>query len=86
MLQGASTRGIWLQGSAVVGIDLTGETETAIRLKAGSRVTFDGYDQYAVALDPGTQDLVFTNAGTVTMRLTPGGHLYISGQLHQGAK
>lgn len=87
VLQGDSVRGLWLQGRNVVGLDLSGgETETAIRLKAGDRVTFDQYDQYAVHLDPGTQDLVFTNAGAVTMRLTPGGHLYITGQLHQGAR
>lgn len=85
VLQGPGTRGIWLQGKHTVAVDLGDVTgQTAIRLRAGGRITFDQYDQYSVRQDPVSQDLIFENAGTPLMRLTPGGHLYISGQLHQG--
>ena len=78
-------RGIWFQGPYTVGLDMGDVTgQTAIRLHIGSRITFDQYDQYGVHQDPVTQDLIFDNAGTMLMRLTPGGHLYLAGKLHEG--
>ena len=84
VLQGPGTRGIWIQGQHVVALDLGDATgQTAIRLRSGGRVTFDQHDQYGVRQDPATQDLIFDNAGSVLMRLTPGGHLYLAGRIHE---
>lgn len=82
VLQGNSTRGIWLQGEHIVALDLSSTIgQTAVRLKAGQQVCFDDWDQYCVRQDGGTHELSFTNAGNPLMRLTPGGHLYLKGQV-----
>jgi co-chaperonin GroES (HSP10) len=87
VLQGQATRGIWLQGTNAVGLDeSTAEVQTAIRLKAGQKVCFNEYDTYCAKLDPTTQELVFLNMDTPLMRLTPGGHLHILGQIWQNGQ
>jgi hypothetical protein len=74
-----SVRGIHIEGTHIVSVDLSGSTDqTAIRMKAGQRICFDGYDDISLSWEGGR--LRLKNRNTPIFEIdTSNGNVYKNG-------
>lgn len=75
----SSIRGIHLEGNYVVSLDLSGAQDaTTIRMKAGQRICFDGYDDISLSWEQGR--LRLKNRNTPIFEIdTSNGNIYKNG-------